>query len=59
MNNNINDDNDGQLEYDNNKVLEHQQLLDKLVIYEEMKKKHNINFLADIQKRKKDEMKRK
>ena len=47
------------LVYDNNKVLEHQQLLDKIVIYEEMKKKHNINFLADIQQRKKDEMKRK
>jgi len=54
-----NDDNINKVEYDNNKVLEHQQLLDKLVIYEEMKKKHNINFLSDIQQRKKDEMKRK
>jgi hypothetical protein len=56
---NLNDDNMKNLDYDNNKVVEHQQLLDKLVIYEEMRKKHNINFLADIQQRKKDEMKRK
>lgn len=54
-----NDDNINKVEYDNNKVVEHQKLLDKLVIYEEMKKKHNINFLSDIQQRKKDEMKRK
>ena len=55
---NLNDDNMNKVEYDNNKVVEHQQLLDKLVIYEEMRKKHNINFLSDIQQRKKDEIKR-
>lgn len=53
-----NNDDDNRTDYDSNKVIEHQQLLDKLVIYEEMRKKHNINFLSDIQQRKKDEMKR-
>ena len=51
--------NDEMNEEMNRKVLEHQQLLEKLVIFEEMKKKHNIEFLSDIQKRKKDEQKKK
>ena len=37
------------------KVLEHENLLNKLIIFEEKKKQHNLNFLEDIQKRKKEE----
>ena len=55
-NNQMNDEMNEEM---NRKVLEHQQLLEKLVIFEEMKKKHNIEFLSDIQKRKKDEQKKK
>ena len=37
------------------RVLEHENLLNKLIIYEEKKKQHNLKFLEDIQKRKKEE----
>jgi len=39
------------------RALEHQKLLDKIVLFEEKKKDYNIKFLGDIQKRKKDEQK--
>ena len=39
------------------KSLEHQKLLEKLVLFDEKKKNYNIKFLSDIQKRKKDEQK--
>jgi hypothetical protein len=37
------------------RTLEHQKLLDRIVLFEEKKKDYNIKFLGDIQKRKKDE----
>jgi hypothetical protein len=37
------------------KVAEHENLLNKIVIFEEKKKIHNLKFLEDIQKRKKEE----
>ena len=40
------------------KVIEHENLLNKIIIFEEQRKKHNIKFLEDIQKRKKDEQKK-
>jgi hypothetical protein len=39
------------------RTIEHQKLLDKIVLFEEKKKDYNIKFLGDIQKRKKDEQK--
>ncbi len=39
------------------RALEHQKLLDRIVLFEEKKKDYNIKFLGDIQKRKKDEQK--
>jgi hypothetical protein len=55
-------------EYDNNmlpndeesqrKVIEHQRMLNKIISFEERKKSHNIKFLEDIQKRKKEENKK-
>lgn len=63
--------NDGNEEYDENqeqqqindlqneetqqKVLEHENLLNRIVVFEEKKKIHNLKFLEDIQKRKKEE----
>lgn len=41
----------------NRRAIEHQKLLDKIVLFEEKKKDYNIKFLGDIQKRKKDEQK--
>jgi hypothetical protein len=37
------------------KVAEHENLLNKIIIFEEKKKLHNLKFLEDIQKRKKEE----
>ncbi len=39
------------------RAIEHQKLLDRIVLFEEKKKDYNIKFLGDIQKRKKDEQK--
>jgi hypothetical protein len=52
---NNNDNNDAEM---NRKVIEHEKLLEKINLFEQMKKKHNIKFLSDLQKRKKDENKR-
>ena len=62
-NNNDNDDNndnynDNYNDDMNNRVAEHEQLLERITLFEEKKKKHNIEFLSDLQKRKKDENKR-
>lgn len=37
------------------KVAEHENLLNKIIVFEEKKKLHNLKFLEDIQKRKKEE----
>jgi ribosomal protein L30E len=61
MNNNINEDDENMLENDaetERKVIEHQRLLNRILLFEEKKKKHNIKFLEDIQKRKKEESKK-
>lgn len=47
--------NDLQNEEAQQKVLEHENLLNRIVIFEEKKKIHNLKFLEDIQKRKKEE----
>ena len=47
--------NDLQNEETQQKVLEHENLLNRIVIFEEKKKIHNLKFLEDIQKRKKEE----
>ena len=52
---NNDDNNDDEM---NRKVIEHEKLLEKINLFEQMKKKHNIKFLSDLQKRKKDENKR-
>ena len=39
------------------KVIEHQRMLNKIISFEERKKSHNIKFLEDIHKRKKEEKK--
>ena len=66
-NNNLNNDNDDHnddkknlTDLQNNeemqrKVLEHENLLNQIIIFEEKKKQHNLHFLEDIQKRKKEE----
>jgi hypothetical protein len=66
LNQNNNDENDNQEEINEEqeiqnkedmqrRVLEHENLLNKLIIFEEKKKQHNLKFLEDIQKRKKEE----
>ena len=47
--------NDLQNEETQQKVLEHENLLNRIVIFEDKKKIHNLKFLEDIQKRKKEE----
>ena len=66
--NNINNNNDNNNDDNNNilpndeesqrKVIEHQRMLNKIISFEERKKLHNIKFLEDIQKRKKEENKK-
>ena len=47
--------NDLQNEETQQKVLEHENLLNRIVIFEDKKKIHNLKFLENIQKRKKEE----
>ena len=54
---NTNSEQDEQRAEMERKSLEHQKLLEKLVLFDEKKKDYNIKFLSDIQKRKKDEQK--
>ena len=64
-NNNDNNDNNNDNNDENNmllndeetqrKVIEHEKLLNRIYLFEEKKKKHNREFLEDIQKRKKEE----
>jgi len=59
--NNNNDDDNNILPNDEEsqrKVIEHQRMLNKIISFEERKKSHNIKFLEDIQKRKKEENKK-
>ncbi len=61
MNNNMDDDDDNNNRddnRDNNRALEHQKLLDKLMVFEDKKKDFSIKILGDIQQRKKDEIKK-
>jgi len=53
--NDVQDLNDLNNEETQRKVLEHENLLNRLVIFEEKKKIHNLKFLEDIQQRKKEE----
>jgi len=54
---NTNPDDEYQANMDR-KVLEHQRLLERISLFEDKKKDFNIKFLEDIQKRKKEETKR-
>lgn len=54
---NANSEQDEQRAEMERKTLEHQKLLEKIILFDEKKKDYNIKFLSDIQKRKKDEQK--